>query len=275
MEDTAMQKYLGLGVVVAAAYLTGSWGAANAQTGAGRQAGGGAPAVGRTQTTSPSSLGAAANNLEQQANEAAGLNNAPAATNAAPAQAAGAAPAQATAGMPAPGTTTVPPANTYQAPVTTGTMVNPAGTGTTYPATATNMYPAGSYPGTYTGATPGYTNQLMPGMTGYNSVNPMATTMAPGYYYAGTAGMPYATYGTPAYSSGLGYPGYNTMPVQNFSGRMRRGLFGRRNRVAYPAVPYGYNTYGNAYSSPYSYSTYGTTTYYSAPASYSYGGYRY
>jgi hypothetical protein len=69
-------------------------------------------------------------------------------------------------------------------------------------------YQAGTYPGPSTGATPGYTSRVMPGMAGYNDINPMATTMAPGYYYAGTGGMPYATYNTPGYSSmyGSGYP---------------------------------------------------------------------
>jgi len=116
-----------------------------------------------------------------------------------------------------PGTGAVP---TYPGNTTTGigNAVTGYQAGTPYPGAA-NMttyssnysapgYQAGTYPGPSTGATPGYTNRVMPGMAGYNDINPMATTMAPGYYYAGTGGMPYATYNTPGYSSmyGYGYP---------------------------------------------------------------------
>jgi hypothetical protein len=262
-----MRKFLGIGVVLSAASLTGSLGVANAQTGAAGQAGRGTTSVGRPQTPSP-------NNLEQQAVEAAGVNNTAGSANAAPGQATGAVPGQPAGGMPAPGTTTTPPANTSQAPTMTGTAPNPAGAAAGSPGTVTNNAPNLYQAGTYTGATPGYTNRTMPNMAGYNSVNPMATTMAPGYYYAGTAGMPYATYSNPGYSSGYVYPGYNTTTYQTYNVRPRRGLFGRRNRVAYPVSPYGYNTYSNGYSSPYGYSSYATTTYYSAPGGYGYGGYR-
>jgi len=201
------------------------------------------------------------------------------------------------------------PGNTYQAPGTTGSVVNPAGgvqtypgnvapgivntgtgyqPGTTYPGAAntttysSNYYApgaqAGTYPGPSTGATPGYTNRVMPGMAGYNSVNPMATTMAPGYYYAGTGGMPYATNNTTGYSPNYVTPGSYGTQVQNYTARPRRGLFGRRNRVTYPASPYGntygtspygYNTYGNTTYSPYGYSSYSTTTYSTVPGTYS------
>jgi hypothetical protein len=151
--------------------------------------------------------------------------------------------------------------------------------GTTYPGAAntttysSNYYTAGPqqgvYPGTATGATPGYTSRGMPGMAGYNAVNPMATTLAPGYNYAGTAGMPYATGTTTGNSPAYGAPGYYTMQPQTYPVRQRRGLFGfwRRNRVAYPASPSGAMTYG---TTPSGYATYGTTTYYSTPATYTY-----
>lgn len=95
-----------------------------------------------------------------------------------------------------------------------------------------------------TAATPGYTNRVMPGMAGYNSVNPMATTMAPGYYYAGTAGLPYGTSASTGYSTTYVAPNYDT---QGYVVRPRRGLFGmrRRNRVVYTTSPYGTNSYGN------------------------------
>jgi hypothetical protein len=161
--------------------------------------------------------------------------------------------------------------------------VNPAGATTAYPGSTTtyssNYYAPGvqqgGYPGTYTAATPGYTGRVMPGMAGYNSVNPMGTTMAPPYYYAGSAGMPYATYNTPGYSSMYVTPGSYTVQPQTYTVQQRRGLFGglfrRRGRVAYPASPYGY-TYG---SYPSGYTTYGTTTYYTTPGTYTYGGYSY
>jgi hypothetical protein len=104
----------------------------------------------------------------------------------------------------------------------------------------------------------------MPGMTGYNSVNPMGTTMAPGYYYAGTAGTPYTT-STPAY----GTNGYSTAQPYMVQ---RRGLFGRRNRIVYPASPYGATTYQTA---PSAYTTYGTTTYSTTPGVYNYGNSNY
>ncbi len=133
-----------------------------------------------------------------------------------------------------------------------------------------------------TGATPGYAGRVMPGMAGYNSINPMGTTMAPGYYYAGTAGMPYATGATTGYSNTYVSPNYYS---QGYVMRPRRGLFGRRrNRVVYTASPYatpyyGNTTYGsnngmtyngpsNGWSSP-GYNTTGYTTV-TAPGSYYY-----
>jgi len=134
----------------------------------------------------------------------------------------------------------------------------------------------GYYPGTATAATPGYTGRVMPGMAGYNGVNPMGTTMAPSYYYAGTAGMPYATYNqTSAGNSPYGYGATTAYPSTYAPGTyvggapgyvvQRRGLFGRRSRVVYPAGSYTYRSY------PSGYSTYGTTTYYSTPGTYNYG----
>jgi hypothetical protein len=101
-------------------------------------------------------------------------------------------------------------------------------------------YQAGTYPGPGTGATPGYTNRVMPGMAGYNDINPMATTMAPGYYYAGTGGMPYATYNTPGYSSmyGNGYP---------YSGSASGYGYG----VPYYATAYPGPSVGVTYGPPY------------------------
>lgn len=124
-----------------------------------------------------------------------------------------------------------------------------------------------------TSATPGYTGRVMPGMAGYNSVNPMGTTMAPGYYYAGTAGMPDAAGATTGYSNTYVSPNYYS---QGYVMRPRRGLFGRRrNRVVYTASPYAtpyygnttygsnngmtYNGYSNGWSSP-GYNTTGYTT---------------
>jgi len=145
----------------------------------------------------------------------------------------------------------------------------------------TNNYAPGTYPGTSTAATPGYTNRVMPGMAGYNAVNPMPTTMAPGYYYADTAGMPYATYNNQgAGNSPYGYGPTTAYPSTYAPGTyvggapgyvvQRRGLFGRRSRVAYPAGTYGYSGYG---TSPSGYSTYGTTTYSTTPGTYTYGAY--
>jgi len=295
-----MRKILGFGVVLAVASLTGTAGVAYGQPGTGNI------------STRPGSLITAPGNSEQAANDAAAANRAGALNRAAAANAAvpgqPATPAPNAAGT----TTTTTPGNTYQAPGTTGTVVNPAGAGgvqtypgnaapgtvnagtgyqpgTTYPGTAntttysSNYYALGAqegtYPGPSTGATPGYTNRVMPGMAGYNAVNPMATTMAPSYYYAGTGGMPYATYNTPGSSSGYVTPGYYGTQVQNYTVRPRRGLFGRRNRVVYPASPYGntygtspygYNTYGNTTYSPYGYSSYSTTTYSTVPGTYYY-----
>jgi hypothetical protein len=246
-----MRNSLGIGVVLAAAYLTA---AAGATYGQGR------------------GTAAAPNNIEREA-----INTAVQGTTAAP---------DPTAGV---GANTVAPGNP-QVPGTAGNVLNQAGVtgtspantvpgtvnpGTTYApgianpvqgnyATNPPNYAAPGvqqgYVGSATGATPGYAGRDMPGMAGYNSVNPMGTTMAPGYYYAGTAGMPYATYNTPG-SVTPGYYGTQTSPyvVQ------RRGLFGRRNRVVYPASPYGTTTYG---TSPSGYTTYGTTTYYTTPGTY-------
>jgi hypothetical protein len=294
-----MRKILGFGVVLAIAGLTGTAEVTYGQTGTGNV------------PSTPGSLITAPGNSVQAANDAAAANRAGALNRATAAEAA--VTGQPTTPAPNPaGTTTTTPGNTYQAPGTTGTVVNPAGaggvqtypgnvapgtvntgtgyqTGTTYPGAAnTTPYPsnyyaqgaqAGTYPGPGTGATPGYTNRVMPGMAGYNAVNPMATTMAPGYYYAGTGGTPYATYNTTAYSPNYVTPGSYGTQVQNYTARPRRGLFGfgRRNRVVYPASPYGsnygtspygYNAYGNTTYSPYGYSTYSTTTYSTVPGTY-------
>ena len=272
-----MRKILGFGVVLAAAYLTGTLGAAY-----GQQRGG---------ATAPNTI------ANQAINEAVG-------TTATPGQPGGiggntAAPGNVqvpgTAGsvLNQTGITGTAPGNP-QVPGTAGSVLNQAGVtgtspanpapatmapGTTYTPGVTNAmqgnyavnpatsavpgFQQGTYPGTVTGAAPGYVSRVMPGMSGYNSVNPMATTMAPGYYYAGTAGMPSTTYSSPGYIT-PGYHGTQTGPyvVQ------RRGLFGRRNRIVYPSSPYGYTTYG---TNPSGYTTYGTTTYYTTPGAYTYG----
>src|SRR5262245_25558415 len=191
-EDTAMRKTLGFGVFLAAAYLTGSLGAAYAQTGAGGQAGRG--------NAARSVVGGALNDVEQQAAQGAGLTSPTTPSPAVPGQTTTTVPGQTIGGVPAPGTMTTTPANTYRTPGMTGTMANPVGTVTTYPGTATyssKYYQAGTYPRTSMGATPAYTNQIMPGRT---SVTPMATTqMAPGSYF-GTAGTPSTTSYTPGYA---------------------------------------------------------------------------
>jgi hypothetical protein len=283
-----MRKILGFGVVLAAAYLTGHAGVAYGQRSAGAQVGAQAEraatsVLNPTQTPAPNVPGTTPNNVVQQATQAAGLSN-PATTApgvpgqtapGVPGQVTGAVPGQTIGGAPAPGTVTTTPGNTYQVPGMTGTAVNPAGTVTNYPGAPTsyssNYYQAGTYPGTYTGATPGYTNQIMPGMAGFNSVNPMGTTMAPGYYYAGTGGMPYATSNTAGYTPTNGNTGsYTRQPFGNMF-QQRRGLFGglfrRRNRVSYPATTFG-SPLG---TTPYGYTTYSNTTYYTAPGSYVYG----
>jgi hypothetical protein len=274
-----MRKILGFGVVLAAAYLMGTVGMAYGQ--AGRAA---------PRPAAPNPAGSALNTVEQQAAQAAGLNNqtgttAPApgqttspifgqTTPAVPGQPATTVPGQPATTIPAAGTMTTTPASTYQVPGMTGTQVNPAGMTTTYPGTTTtyssSYYQAGTIPGTYTGATPGYTNRIMPGMAGYNSVNPMATTMAPGYYYAGTAGMPSAAGTTTGYAPAYGNAGLFNRPFGNTMPQ-RRGLFGglfrRRNRVAYPATTFT-SPFG---MSPSGYSGYTTTTYTTAPGTYYYG----
>jgi hypothetical protein len=187
-----MRKTLGFGVFLAAAYLTGSLGAAYAQTGAGGQA--------RRGNAARSVVGGALNNVEQQAAQAAGLISPMTPSPAVPGQTTTTVPGQTIGRVPAPGTMTTTPANTYQTPGMTGIMANPVGTVTAYPGTATyssNSYQAGTYPRTYRGATPAYTNQIVPGCT---SVTPMATTqLAPGSY-SGTARTPSPTYYTPGYA---------------------------------------------------------------------------
>jgi hypothetical protein len=147
------------------------------------------------------------------------------------------------------------PGNVPQVPGTTGTVLNQSGVMPTNPAStaAGTMNPAagvqqGAYPGAGTAVTPGYTNQVMPGIAGYNSVNPMGTTMTPGSNYAGTAGVPYTTGATTGYSSMYVTPGYYTTQPQTYQVQQRRGLFGglfrRRNRVVYSTSPYGYNATG-------------------------------
>ena len=94
---------------------------------------------------------------------------------------------------------------------------------------------------------------------------PYATYNTQGY---GGTGMPYQYGATTAYPAGYVNPGYNATQIQGYTVQ-RRGLFGRRNRVVYPASPYGASTYTyGAY--PTGYTTYGTTTTYSMPGPYSY-----
>jgi hypothetical protein len=139
-------------------------------------------------------------------------------------------------------------AYTSPTPGMTGSVANPAGTVTTYPGTApysSNSYQAGTYPRTYMGATPAYTNQVM---QGYTAVNPMATAMPPGSY-AGTAGTPNATLYTPGYPSPYGTTGYyNTQPYGNVV--QQRG-FGYP--YSYPGTPtYSSNDYqGGTYPRTY------------------------
>jgi PDZ domain len=229
-----MRKILGFGVVLAAAYLTGTVGAAY-----GQQRGGATapntianPAIntavqGATGTPNqPGGIGAnaAAPTNVQVPGTAGSVLNQTGVTGARPATAS---PGTMTAGA---GAKTAAPGN-VRVPRTAGTVLNRAGVTRTSPANTvpgrtytpgvgnpargnyaanamTNAVPGfqqGTYPGTATGATPGSTGRVMLGVAGYNSVNPMGTTMAPGYYYANTAGMPYATYNN---TPGYGYPYY-------------------------------------------------------------------
>lgn len=277
-----MRKHLGFGVVLALASLNASVGAAYGQTrgaGAAANANNIGAAVNTAVTGSPTMPGQAggvgANTAVpgnvQIPGTAGNVANQLGVTGANPANAAAPGIGQGTYPGTATGATTgytnrLAPYNA-QAPGTAGNVGNQAnqmGTTGTNPANAAAPgVVQGTYPGTATGATPGYTSRVMPGMEGYNSVNPMATTMAPSYYYAGTAGMPYATYNTPGYVT----PGTYSTTTGPYVVQ-RRGLFGRRNRVAYPASPYGYTTYG---TTPSGYTTYGTTTYSTTPGTYSYG----
>jgi len=228
-----MRKILGFGVVLAAAYLTGTVGAAY-----GQQRGG---------ATAPNTIANQAINTAVQGatgtpNQPGGIGaNAAAPTNVRVPGTAGSVLNQtgATGTTTTPGTAATPGQATgigagtgapnYQVPGTAGTALNQTGaTGTPTTRTAPGTVNAGSayaprgatysafpttagtpgvmqgtYPTNVTAATPGYVGRTMPGMTGYNSVNPMGTTMVPGYYYAGTAGMPYATYNN---TPGYGYP---------------------------------------------------------------------
>jgi hypothetical protein len=138
---------------------------------------------------------------------------------------------------------TTTPANTYQTPGMTGTVANPVGTVPAYPGTATyssNDYQAGTYPRTYRGATPAYTNQVMPGST---SVTPMASSqMAPGPY-AGMAGTPSTTSYTPGYAWTYRTPGdYTTKPSGN--------VVQRRGYATADAGPGVGVTYSPAYVAP-------------------------
>jgi hypothetical protein len=168
-------------------------------------------------------------------------------------------------GQPGTGNIVTTPGSLVTAPGNSEQAANQAGT--PYPRTATyssNAYPVGIYPRTYMGATPAYTNQIM---QGYTAVNPMAIAMPRG----SSAGTPYTTYYTPGYASSYVTPGYYNTQVQPYAAGPRRDLFGfgRPNRVANPASPYGsgYGTspygyspyYGNTTYSPYGYRTYSTT----------------
>jgi hypothetical protein len=234
-----MRKTLGFGVFLAAAYLTGSLGAAYAQTGAGGQAGRG--------NSARSVVGGALNNVEQQAARGSGLASPTTPSPAVPGQTTTTIPGQTIGGVPAPGTMTTSPAHTYQTPGMTGTMANPAGTVTTYQGTATyssNYYQAGTYPRTYRGATPAYTNQIMPGRT---SVTPMATAqMAPGSY-SGTAGTPSTTY----YTTGYAWTVRTPDDYIKASGNVveRRGYGEPHYATAYAAPGVGV-TYSPAYVAP-------------------------
>jgi hypothetical protein len=142
---------------------------------------------------------------------------------------------------------TTTPANTYQTPGMTGTMANPVRTVTTYPGTATyssNYYQAGTYPRTYMGATPAYTNQIIPGRT---SVTPMASAqMAPGSY-SGTAGTPSTTYSTTGYTWTVRTPDDYIKPSGNVVERRGYGEPYYATAYAAPAVEV---TYSPAYIAP-------------------------
>jgi hypothetical protein len=234
-----MGKTLGFGVVLAAAYLTGSLGAAYAQEGAGGQAAHG--------NAAPSAIGGGLNNVEQPAAQAAGLTSPTTPSPAVPGQTTTTVPGQTIGGVPALGTMTTTPASTYPTPGMTGTVANPVGTVTTYPGTATyssNDYQAGTYPRTYMGATPVYTNQIVPGRT---SVTPMASTqMAPGSY-SGTAGTPYTTYYTPGYAWTVRTPDDYIKSSANVV--QRRG-YGEPSFAAATAAPAVGVTYSPAYVAP-------------------------
>jgi len=186
------------------------------------------------------------------------------------------APATSGTGTTVPGTvtSTATPATAYQSPGTTGigTMnpaagtttapgylapgvvnrVNPVNPGAVNRTYSSNYYATGAQPAMAPGTV--VTNPAnagavgMPGM-GYNSVNPMGTTMPAGSYYQGAGP---GNYVAPAY--GAQYPV-----------RQRRGLFGgmfrRRNRQVYTTAPYGAMA-----PSTYSYAP-APTTYTYAPAS--------
>ncbi len=197
------------------------------------------PVSGELNTTSPGSLVTSPNNLEQEANQRALNNPATGVTGAA------------TTNQPA-------GATIYPSTATPAAVNNPA-------ALTNRTYSSYYVPGTQ-GTTPGAGAIGVPGM-GYNTVNPMGTTMAPGTYYSGAG---YTPYGVPTttYSSMYVTPGFTT-PIQTYSTVPRRGLFGgmfRRNRQVYTTAPYTY-TYGTAPSTyTYSYGTVpGTYTYTQAP----------
>jgi hypothetical protein len=246
-----MRKTLGFGVVLAAAYLTGSLGAAYAQTGAGGQAG--------RSNAARSGVGGALNNVEQQAAEGAGLTSPTTPSPSVPGQTTPTVPGQTIGGVPAPGTMTTTPANTHPTPGMTGTMANPVGTVTTYPGTATyssNSYQAGTYPRTYMGATPAYTNQIMPGaipaytnqiVPGRTSVTPMASPqMAPGSY-SGTTGTPYTPYDTIGYTWTVRTPDDYIKPAGNV---VQRSGYGDPNYATTDAAPAVGVTYSSAYVAP-------------------------
>jgi hypothetical protein len=263
-----MRKILGFGVILSVVSLTAAVESAYGQAGAGGR-GAGAGAGGRTAST-------VVNDAQQVTNGGAATTTD--GTNPA-------LPGQAVTTPPQPGGIGTTPGNTPQVPGTAGNVLNQSGVMPTNPATTapgtvnpaaanTTTYSSSYYapgaqqgvnPASTTGVTPGYTNSMRPGVAGYNSVNPMATTMTPGSFYPGTTGTTYATGATTGYSSMYVTPGYYTTQPQTYTVQQRRGLLGgmfrRRNRVAYPASPY--------VTSPYGYTTTGYTTA-TAPVTYYY-----
>jgi hypothetical protein len=253
-----MRYILGLGVVLAAANLTGMVERANAFQ---------APA-GRAAVPSPAQSAATTAENAVQQNLLPGGTTTPV-TNPANANQAPAIPGTVTA---SPSTITTTPAatNVYQTPPVPGTVTtNPAAGPTT---TQGNLVPGTSNAGIMTNRTysSNYLPATQPGMTsGTAAATTPGTTLAPGTYYQGTTVGSYTLMPTTRYSSMYVTPGYTTTgpvyyttPTQTYAVQPRRGLFGglfrRRYNQAYTTVPTNYiYTYNPAQ---------GTYTY--VPASY-------